>query len=116
MTRITNAEQVLLLLRAQLENAQRKGRKDAARTSSAPQKSRSTLARVENVAKIDHLSDEQIARTLIGGLLEAEFGADVANTANFQTLIDSVHKLIKDHASARDLLAQAVQQLLNAKR
>lgn len=108
MTRITSSEQVLILLRGHLERSQR------ARKSAAPGKKEAKvgpLQRVQRMATADGASDADIARALIAGLLEDEFGSAVANDPKFQGMVDEVRQVIDRDENARALLRNAVAQL-----
>lgn len=109
MTRITNAEQVLMLLRSHLERAQRSRRGTA--TAAARKEARpSALQRAQQVAS-DGLPETEIGRALIAAMLEDEFGGGVANDTKFRQVVDEVIEIIKrDDASGR-LLQRAVAQL-----
>ena len=74
MTRITNAEQVLLLLRTHLERAQRSERRRTQRRNAKP----SPLERAQRLASTEGLSEADLSRALIAGLLTEEFGAGFA--------------------------------------
>jgi hypothetical protein len=108
VTRITNAEQVLHLLRAHLErarNADRKGRGDAKAVKQARPMER---MRALNGAG---LSDAQLERALISGLLAEEFGPGLANEARFQHIIDEVTHTLRRDQRGRELLAEAIKRL-----
>lgn len=112
MTRITNADQVLLLLRNHLERAQKQRRKGAKPSASEREKARATpLQRVERLAAADGLPEVEIRKALIAGLLADEFGEAVANEAHFHQLVDDVLAIIEHDAHAGALLAAARRQL-----
>ena len=72
MTRITNTEQVLILLRAHLERAQRFGKARAREGKAGP------VRRVQQLAGVDGVSETDLTRALIAGLLTEEFGVEFA--------------------------------------
>src|SRR4029079_6834883 len=80
MTRITNADHVLLLLRDHLERTQKTRRKRPSATTES--KARPTaLERASQLAASGALSDEDIERTIVAGLLAEALGDGVANDA-----------------------------------
>lgn len=107
MTRITNAEHVLMLLRAQLERAQRPARKRAEGRGGKP----GPLERVQQLASAEGLSEADVARALIAGLLTEEFGPELAVEPRFQSMVDEVRGLIERDEAGRALLRRAIAQL-----
>ena len=111
MTQITNAERVLQLLRNQLERSARA--RDKGRTGDAAQRSTSAgpLERVQNIAALNGLPDEEVGRALIGGLLAEEFGPTVAASPRFQALVDEVFQALNADGASERLLNRALTQL-----
>jgi len=107
MTRITNAEQVLMLLRAHLERAQRSGKKRTTSRNSRP----GPLERVQQLASAEGLSETDLARALIAGLLTEEFGPAFAVEPRFQTMVEDVRQLIDRDENGRALMRRALAQL-----
>jgi hypothetical protein len=107
MTRITNADQVLMLLRAHLERAQRSSRKRTETGKAKP----GPLDRVKQLAQVEGLSDADIARALIAGLLSEEFGASFAAEPRFQSVVEDVRRLIDSDENGRALMRKAIAQL-----
>ena len=115
MPRITNSDQVILLLQNQLQRLNRGNSKKVRRTNSDKQKVEKTpLNRVQSIAQREELEDDVIKRTLIGGILTEEFGAKVANDPSFQKMIDSVYAAIENDEQARTLLNGSVSQIKRA--
>ena len=111
MTRITNTDQVLLLLQSHLQRAQRSGRKTTSAVSrtNVPQ---TPIERVQNLVRQDELPEAEIGRALGRGLLGHEFGAAVANEAKFHAIVDEVLNAIRRDQAANQLLERAVKQLV----
>lgn len=107
MTRITNADQVLMLLRIHLERAHRAERKPAKTPSGRP----GPLARVQQMTGAEGMSEADLARALIAGLLTEEFGAEFAVEPRFQALVEDVRQIIEHDDNGRALLRDAVTQL-----
>jgi len=115
MTRISNVDQVLMLLRQQLQRMSGPDRSRKSATSSAAAQKRETAARrIEAVTRHDDLGDEDLGRTLLGALLVDEFGEAAANDHKFQKLVDEVYRIIANDAQARALLDSAVKEVRKA--
>ena len=115
MTRITNADQVLLLLRGHLERADRARR----RKSTAPADAKapkSPLERAQAIAGAGELSDEDIRRTLLSGILAEEFGGELVNDPGFQQVVADILQIISGDERANRLLGKAVEQLTAPRR
>ena len=110
MTRITNTDQVLLLLQSHLQRAQRSERKTVTPLpkSNVPQ---TPIERVQNLVRQDELPETEIGRALVRGLLAHEFGAAVANDAKFHAVVDEVLGAIRRDEATSRLLERAIQQL-----
>jgi len=112
MTRITNADHVLLLLRNHLERTQKERRKRTkAQTSEREKAQSSPLQRVERLAGADGMPESEIRKALISGLLAEEFGEAVINDPQFNQLVDDVLGIIERDADAGALLTAARQRL-----
>lgn len=106
MTRITNTDQVLALLRTHLQRSQRTQRTPVSRNvRQAP------LKRIQKMARVEELSDAEIRRALISGILEEELGEAVANDAKFQQTVSDVLRVIEEDKNARGILERAIVQL-----
>jgi hypothetical protein len=110
LTRITNADQVLLLLRAHLERTARQRRKDAPAAAKVEAR-QGPLERVHGMAGADNLSERALSRALVSGLLTEEFGVDVANEPRFQEIVDGVLRIIDADEASRALLQKALTEL-----
>ena len=112
MTRITQADQIMQLLRQQLQRLGPNG--SAARTSrtgkSAPQR-QSPLTRITALAALDNLSDDDLARALIRALLTEEFGETLANEPKVARIVDEVHRMIREDAETARLLTRSLNQV-----
>jgi Holliday junction resolvasome RuvABC DNA-binding subunit len=110
MTRITNSEQILLLLRAHLErtrNAERQSKSDSKAIKQARSK---PIERMQALSEAG-LSESQLERALISGLLTEEFGSDLTNEPKFQQIIDEVTDALRRDARAHELLTEALVHL-----
>jgi hypothetical protein len=110
VTRITNSDQVLILLRSHLQRAERSHRKDLDRKDKTRAKP-TPLERVQTIARNEDLSSEEIERALISGIFTEEFGSGAANDPDFQLMVDNVLRMIRENETGRQLLGRAVAQL-----
>lgn len=109
MTRITNSDQVIAAIRAQLQRLAKSRKSEAtARTAKPEARSMGMREMVDALAAIDGLSEEDFRRGFVRALLTEEFGESVANSAGFQSVIDKTAASI---ATDRE-----VNQMLNALR
>lgn len=107
MTRIANAEQVLLLLRAHLERSQRSTRK---RTTAVKGRN-GPMERVRELAAAGMLTESEVARALISGLLAEEFGSEATIDPRFAALVDEVQRLLESNETSQGVLKLAVAQI-----
>lgn len=116
MTRISNVDQMLMLLRQQLQRMSKsdKSRKSSATSSTATQKRETAARRIEAIVQRDDLGDDDLARTLLRALLVDEFGEAAANDHKFQKLVDEVYRIIASDANARNLLDSAMKEVRKA--
>lgn len=109
MTRIGNVDQVLLLLREQLQRAG-KGRQ-AARKSRSGTAAPRALDRVRALAAMEALNDDELRRAVVRGILTEEFGEGVGNDAALQAIVDDVLRIIGATEGGPELIGRAVAQL-----
>ncbi len=109
MTRITNVDQVLLLLRSHLQRSERSRR--TSKADAARLIRRSPLERIGEIAAGDQSSDEDIRRALVAGILTEELGAGFASDARFQDLVNDVVRIISGDEQTRALFDKALEQL-----
>ena len=116
MTRISNVDQVLMLLRQQLQrmSGPDRSRKRSTAASTAAQKRETAARRIEAVTRHDDLGDEDLGRTLLGALLVDEFGEAAANDHKFQKLVDEVYRIVASDAQSRAVLDSAVKEVRKA--
>jgi hypothetical protein len=111
MTRITNTDQVLLLLREQLT---RLGKEPAGRRAAASRTRETTpepLDRVRALAARDGISEDDLKRALVRGLLVGQLGEALAADPRFEAMSTEVIRIIGESDAGRDLLDRALQQL-----
>jgi hypothetical protein len=110
MTRITNSDQILLLLRSHLQRTQR-GERKSRTTSVRRQIQQGPLDRVQNLLRHEELTDEEVRRAVVSGLLANEFGVSISNNAKFQRIVDEVLGAIKRDQATSDILDTAIRVL-----
>lgn len=110
MTRISNADQVLLLLQEQIARLPKnKGTVGGARParSGTPE----PMARLRSLAACDGLSDDDLKRALVRGLLVQQLGDAIGNDPAFEAVAGDVLRIIGETADGRDLIERALRQL-----
>ncbi|MEP1422300.1 MAG: hypothetical protein ABJK59_11075 [Erythrobacter sp.] len=89
MTRITNSDQVIAAIRAQLQRMAKRSKADASSKTAKPEaRSMNTRQMVDALGAIEGLSEEDFTKGFVRALLTEEFGESVANSAGFQSVID----------------------------
>ena len=114
MTRISNNDQILLLLRQQLQRiAGDKQTRRSSKIGSKSQVEKAAVARLKALARLEEFGDDEFERTLVQGLLTDEFGEGIINDPRFQRIVDQVWKIIASDEQSRHLFAEAKQELLS---
>ncbi len=112
MTRITPSDQVLLLLRAQLQEISR------ARTQKPDKPNRqrpirqSPLERMQALEQFDDWTDESKQKALVRSILAEELSPALANEPRFIAICNDVHRVLTEDAEGQALLNAALRQLL----
>jgi len=112
LTRVTNADQVLALLRNHLDRAQR--RRGAGQASTPPGPREDATARIQGVVQAAPLPQNEIERAVIAGLLVDAFGDAIANDARFQAIVTEVQRIVSADKDGRALLTRAIAKLTGA--
>lgn len=114
MTRITNVDQVLLLLQARLQRLETsKSKKASPVEATTPSEKKDPLIRLRSIASDKALSQEDVRRALIGSILSTEFGAELSNDAGFQQVIDDVVAIMSRDERSKRILDDAIRQLVD---
>lgn len=111
MTRIGTIEQVMLLLREQLQRSNRGRGPEHKRAEQAGVATPRPLDRVRALAAFDDLPEEEMRRAVVRGMLAEEFGDAIGTDAAFTRLVDEVAHAIEVLPGGPDLMAQAIAQL-----
>lgn len=110
MTRITNADHVLLLLRARLETLQ-KARSTTTTGARAHTLAADTSNGLKEILGAGAMPEGELESLVISSILSEEFGAALANDPRFQRTIADVLAIIRRDAEAHALLKRAIAQL-----
>lgn len=112
MTRIGNVDQVLLLLREQLQRSgTTRGAAAKAGAAQAGAVSARPLDRVRALAALESLEEEELRRAVVRGLLAEQFGEAVGNDPALIAIVDQVGRIIGETPEGRDLMDRALAQL-----
>jgi hypothetical protein len=108
MVQIGNADQVLALVRAQLERMARSKRAGAAgKSASSELTPSSNESRLQAIGMLSDLPDEEFERVLVRTLLVQEFGEKLANQPNFQAIVDRTIAVLRDDPGTAKLMSDA---------
>lgn len=107
MTRISNSEQVLALVRAQLQRmAKRESTATKTHTGKPGTRPLSQREMIDALNSIEGLSDDDFVRGFVRALLTEEFGERHANSPEFQSVVDRTASVIQTDRDARAMLKQ----------
>lgn len=108
MTRINQANQILLLLQERLQRLERgRSGRSAGTAASTPR----PLTRLQALTALEQLTDEDFNRTMVRALLIEELGDGVANDPAFEGVAQDVFRILADSEEGRRLIEQAARQL-----
>ncbi|MBC7768239.1 MAG: hypothetical protein H7124_05580 [Phycisphaerales bacterium] len=111
MTRITNADQVLLLLRAQLQRSEKQRRKETSRTNAGRSERGRPLERLKGLIDEGRTPHAELARAMIAAVLADDLGEDVVNEPRFQAMVEQVWTTIERDPASSALLRDCVASL-----
>ena len=111
MTRISNADQVLLLLHEQLDRMAKKRGTGTARTRSVSVGTPEPMARLRARAAQQGIAEDDLKRALVRGLLTQQLGDGIANDPAFEAIASDVARIIGETDEGRALLDRALTQL-----
>jgi hypothetical protein len=111
MTRVNNADHVLLLLRERLQRLDRGRGARAARAGASRAATPGPMARLQARAALDQVSGDEFRRTLVRALLTEEVGEAVANDPSFQAIVEDVFRMISATEDGRELIDRAGREL-----
>lgn len=112
MTRVGNTEQVMALVRNQLQRMSKRERSE--KTQKARQPEARTLnqrERVQALSAIKDLSDEDFTQSFVRALLSEEFGETVSHSPGFQQVVEKTAQALRQQPEIVALLKQVRGQL-----
>lgn len=111
MTRVTNADQVLLVLRERLQRLGQRRSEGRSPSKLANRDDVGPISRLRQSDALSGLSDEEMHRGLVRAMLAQEWGDAVANDAGFLRIVEDVACLLEGSAEGRNLLESAGRQI-----
>jgi hypothetical protein len=114
MTRISNVDHVLLLLRERLQRLDGNTQAKADRAASAKRTDAgSPRSLTDALDRIRALDPDEAGRALVMAVLTEKFGEEVVNDASFQTIITKVNDILATDTQLSELLRKSVEGLKN---
>jgi hypothetical protein len=112
MTRISNADHVLVLLREQLQKLGKSRKERTARGGAVRGSTPRPIARLQAMGSMEE--GEEFRRTLVRAILTEEMGEAMANDPSFQAVVDNVYRMISATPDGQELIDRAGRQLRGA--
>jgi hypothetical protein len=109
MTRISNADHVLGLLREQLQKLGRTRQQRSGRAAEVRGSTPRPIARLQATASPE--DGEEFRRTLVRAILTEEMGEAMANDPAFHDVVEDVYRMISASPEGQDLIDRAGRQL-----
>lgn len=111
MTRITSSDQVLILLREQLQRLGRGKTGRGERAGAAAPPTPGAVSRLKGLAGQGGVGEEELRRSLVRAVLTEELGERLANEPALQAVVDDVFRIVSASEEGRALLERALDQL-----
>lgn len=112
MTRITNSDQVLAVIRNHLQRMAKSSKASSPGKASRTGQARMTSAeRLSALNAIDGLNDEEFARGMVRSLLEDELGEKLGSSANFLEIVDRTAAIMQADPQTAALFRQLRKDL-----
>jgi len=111
MTRVSNADHVLLLLQEQLS---RLGRERSVRRAPVPTARKGTpepITRLRALAAREGISEDDMKRALVRSVLVQQLGEAIGTDPAFEAIASDVMRIIRESDAGRDLLDKSIVQL-----
>ena len=112
MTRISNADHVLVLLREQLQKIGQTRKERTSRSGTVRKSTPRPIARLQAMGSYEE--GEEFRRTLVRAILTEEMGEAMANDPSFQAVVDNVYRMISATPDGQELIDRAGRQLRGA--
>ena len=112
MTRITDNQQLIMLVREQLSRVSRSkiAKSNKVKNDGRPVQTAGVSA-AKQLAESGEFSVEELQRSVVQGLLTEEFGDGILNDARFQQAIDQIAQIIRDDPESSKLMQDSLRQL-----
>lgn len=105
MTQVGNIDQIMALVRAQLQRMAKRERGGAAgKPETRRADTLSPRQRIEALAAMKGLSDKDFARALIRALLLEELGEGVGGSPGFQSVLERTYSALDVDADVREAI------------
>lgn len=113
MTRISNTDQIMALLRHQLQRMEKSNQSGRTKPASKTRGNTASgaVTRLSALAHDESLPREAFERAFIRALLMDELGQALAEDHRFERIANDVHRLVKSDTQTRDLLVRAVKKI-----
>lgn len=114
MSRITNYEQILVQLKAQLDKTSKINKTERMGIAEkSARRRKSPIERLPEVLSGSSLSEHERHRALISALLADAFGVTAGFDPSMQTIVDQVTTQLRLSGEGRDLLNKALSEQLD---
>lgn len=112
MVMISNTDQIMALVRSQLERMARGKRSQSARKSSKTAQPVSTsTSRLQALAGLSRLPREAFERVLVEALLTLEFGEEVARDPRFAEIVSHTTRIMQSDAALSQTMEEVRAEL-----
>jgi len=102
MVMINNVDQVMALVRGQLNRMARDKKVASGKKAARAEQTRATReTRLQALGNLSDLPDEEFGRTLVGALLSREFGEEVAQDPRFQPIVEQTWLIMREDGALR---------------
>ncbi|GAA4044816.1 hypothetical protein [Parerythrobacter jejuensis] len=105
MTRVGNTEQVMALVRNQLQRMARREKSEKTQKAGKPEaRTLTSRERVQALNAIKDLSEEDFTQSFVRAMLSEEFGEKVSNSPGFQQVIERTASAMRADSEIAALL------------
>ena len=112
MTRVGNTDQIMALVRSQLQRMAKRERSGKNQKVDRPgTRVLTQQERVQALREIRDLTEEEFTRGLVRAFLTEEFGEAIAGSSGFQQAVESTSRVIQADPQILALLRQVRQEL-----
>ena len=125
MVTIGNVDQIMALVRNQLERMARDGRRvgtaDKSKKSEAARATGKATAassetRLQALTNLADLPEEEFERVLVGALLSHEFGEEIAQDPRFQAVVDRTSRILREDPELASAAREVRSRLSDVRR